>query len=159
MKNDGDAQCSSPECQVDSDILSCSPVIGAPKKKEVFVDDQRIESHPILQFEKGAVLSFTFDGRPMEGREGDTVASALFANGVQVFGRHYKTKRARGFYCAIGNCSSCLMVVNGKPNVRTCTTYLEEGMVVETQEDRGILSRKQQIKHVIDESKGASDDV
>lgn len=123
------------------------------------MDDQRIESHPILQFEKGAVLSFTFDGRPMEGREGDTVASALFANGVQVFGRHYKTKRARGFYCAIGNCSSCLMVVNGKPNVRTCTTYLEEGMVVETQEDRGILPRKQQIKHVIDESKGASDDV
>ena len=123
------------------------------------MDDQRIESHPILQFEKGAVLSFTFDGRTMEGREGDTVASALFANGVQVFGRHYKTKRARGFYCAIGNCSSCLMVVNGKPNVRTCTTYLEEGMVVETQEDRGILPRKQQINHVFDESKGTSDDV
>ncbi len=159
MRTDGDVQCSSPEFQVDSDILSCSPVIGAPKKKEVFVDDQRIESHPILQFKKGAILSFTFDGRPMVGREGDTVASALFANGVQVFGRHFKTKRARGFYCAIGNCSSCLMVVNGKPNVRTCTTYLEEGMVVETQEDRGILPRKQQINHVFDESKGASGDV
>ena len=123
------------------------------------MDDQRIESHPILQFEKSAVLSFTFDGQPMQGREGDTVASALFANGVQVFGRHFKTKRARGFYCAIGNCSSCLMVVNGKSNVRTCTTYLEEGMVVETQEDRGNLLRKRQVGQALDVSKGASDDV
>lgn len=123
------------------------------------MDDQRIESHPILQFEKGAVLSFTFDGRPMQGREGDTVASALFANGVQVFGRHFKTKRARGFYCAIGNCSSCMMVVDRKPNVRTCTTYLEEGMVVETQEDRGNLLRRRQGGQALDVSKGASDDV
>ncbi len=123
------------------------------------MDDQRIESHPILQFEKSAVLSFTFDGKPMQGREGDTVASALFANGVQVFGRHFKTKRARGFYCAIGNCSSCMMVVDGKPNVRTCTTYLEEGMVVETQEDRGNLLRRRQGGQALDVSKGASDDV
>ncbi|HIV68925.1 MAG TPA: (2Fe-2S)-binding protein [Candidatus Butyricicoccus stercorigallinarum] len=40
---------------------------------------------------------------------------------------------ARGVFCAIGRCTDCVMVVNGKPNVRTCVTPLEEGMTVQTQ--------------------------
>lgn len=100
--------------------------------------DRRITNHPILQFSEGEIIHFTFDGKPMEGREGDTIASALHANGVKVLGYHFMTKRPRGFYCAIGNCSSCLMIVNGKSNVRTCTAPLKSGMVVETQYDRGV---------------------
>ena len=45
--------------------------------------------------------------------------------------------RPRGFYCAIGNCASCQMVVDGEPNVRTCITLLKEGMRVETQDGKG----------------------
>lgn len=100
--------------------------------------DRRITEHPILDFKTGEVIHFTFDGKPMEGREGDTIASALHANGVKVLGYHFITNRPRGFYCAIGNCSSCLMIVNGKSNVRTCTAPLLPGMVVETQSDRGV---------------------
>ena len=36
-------------------------------------------------------------------------------------------------FCAIGRCTDCVMIVNGKSNIRTCITPLEEGMVVETQ--------------------------
>lgn len=100
--------------------------------------DQRIKDHPILDFSESDIIPFTFDGKPMEGKEGDTIASALHANGIKVLGYHFKTKRPRGFYCAIGNCSSCLMVVDGKSNVRTCTEPLKAGMVVETQVDRGM---------------------
>ncbi len=99
----------------------------------------RIEEHPILYFEKGRKLKFTFDGKEYIGYEGDTIASALHAAGVKVLGHHYKNGRARGFYCAIGNCSSCLMTVNGEPNVRTCVEKLQEGMVVETQKGKGEL--------------------
>jgi len=48
-----------------------------------------------------------------------------------------KYHRPRGFFCAIGKCSSCLMKVNGIPNVRTCVTELEEGMKIETQKGKG----------------------
>ncbi|NMB08559.1 MAG: (2Fe-2S)-binding protein [Tissierellia bacterium] len=99
----------------------------------------RIREHPILSFKLGKKIKFTFDGREYIGFEGDTIASALHAAGVKVLGHHYVTQRPRGFYCAIGNCSSCLMTVNGEPNVRICVEKLKEGMVVETQKGRGEL--------------------
>ena len=52
-----------------------------------------------------------------------------------VMAHRYTAKRhePRGVFCAIGRCTDCVMVVDGKPNVRTCITPLKEGMVVETQ--------------------------
>ena len=99
----------------------------------------RIKEHPILEFKDKKTIHFTFDGNPVEGLEGDTIASALHDNGVRKLSHSIVHKRARGFYCAIGNCASCNMIVDGVPNVRTCVTYLKEGMVVETQYDKGKL--------------------
>ncbi|MCK5761359.1 MAG: (2Fe-2S)-binding protein [Candidatus Izimaplasma sp.] len=97
----------------------------------------RIKEHPILTFEEKKKLSFFFDGKVVFGYEGDTIASALHAIGVKVLSRSIELNRPRGFYCAIGNCSSCYMIVNGKPNVKTCVTLLEEGVVVKTQVNKG----------------------
>ena len=83
------------------------------------------------------MLSFTFDGKELKGFEGEPIAMALHANGVQVYRVTPEMKRTRGFFCAIGKCSSCFMVVDGVPNVRTCVTPLSEGMKVETQKDKG----------------------
>lgn len=99
----------------------------------------RINEHPILSFNKGRKIKFTFDGKECEGCEGDTIASALHAEGVKVLGHSHNHDRPRGFYCAIGNCSSCLMTVNGEPNVRVCTEKLKEGMTVTTQKGKGVL--------------------
>ncbi len=99
----------------------------------------RIENHPILTFEKGKKVKFTYNGQEMEGYEGEPIAAALHAQGIVVLGYSPNRNRPRGFYCAIGNCSSCLMVVNGKPNVRTCVEKLVEGAVVETQKGKGDL--------------------
>lgn len=99
----------------------------------------RIDSHPILTFKRGKKIKFTFDGNELYGYLGETIAAALHANDVKVLGRSLFKERPRGFYCAIGNCSSCNMIVNGEPNVRTCVTYLEEGMEVKTQVGRGHL--------------------
>ena len=99
----------------------------------------RIKEHPILIFEEKEVITFTFNGKRVSGVEGDTIASALHNLGVKKLSHSIKLKRARGFYCAIGNCASCNMIVNGKPNVRTCVTLLENGMDVKTQEGKGEL--------------------
>lgn len=100
----------------------------------------RIESHPILEFDKSEKIKFTFNGQEIEGYKGETIAAALHAAGVKVLGKSIELHRPRGFYCAIGNCSSCSMIVNGVPNVKTCVTDLEEGMIVETQENKGVIS-------------------
>lgn len=92
----------------------------------------RIKEHPILSFKRGKELKFYFNGIEMKGYEGDTIASALLANGIKIFSHSTKYGRPRGFFCGIGKCSSCLMRVNGIPNVRTCITPLEDGMIVES---------------------------
>lgn len=97
----------------------------------------RIIKHPILNFRRGKKIRFTFNGEELYGYEGETIAAALHASNVKVLGKSIFTHRPRGFYCAIGNCASCNMIVNGEPNVRTCVTDLEEGMEVRTQEGKG----------------------
>lgn len=97
----------------------------------------RIDEHPILTFTRGKKLKFTLDGVEYEGFEGESIAAALHAADVRVLGESLFKHRPRGFYCAIGNCSSCFMVVNGEPNVKTCVRDLEEGMKVETQHGKG----------------------
>lgn len=96
-----------------------------------------ISEHPVLDYKHGAKVEFTFDGKKMEGFEGEPIAAALHANGVRVYRETPEMTRPRGFFCAIGKCSSCFMVVDGAPNVRTCVTPLAAGMKVETQRGKG----------------------
>lgn len=97
----------------------------------------RIESHPILDFGEQKTVAFTFDGAKLSGYENEPIAAALHAAGVMEISHSMEKHRPRGLYCAIGNCSSCMMVVNGEPNVRVCLEPLKEGMVVETQKGKG----------------------
>lgn len=99
----------------------------------------RITEHPILDFQRGEQVTFFFDGQELKGFEGETIAAALHAAGVRVLGHSQTLRRPRGLFCAIGNCSSCLMVVDGEPNVRVCVEKLQPGMKVETQQGKGCL--------------------
>ncbi len=90
----------------------------------------RIEDHPILGRAEGRQIRFTFDGNDMRGIEGDTIASALFANGVRVFGHHPKDGSPQGLYCANGQCSQCMVLVDGRP-LKACMTPVRPGMTVE----------------------------
>lgn len=92
-----------------------------------------------MEFKRGREISFTFNGEKLKGYEGETIAAALHAQDIKVLGKSLFTHRPRGFYCAIGNCASCNMVVNNVSNVRTCITDLEEEMVVELQEGAGSI--------------------
>lgn len=94
----------------------------------------RITNHPILDFKRGKEITFYYQKEPVKAFEGETIAAALYSQGVREFSLSPKKNRPRGFFCAIGKCSSCLMKVNGQPNVRTCVTLAKEGMEVGKQD-------------------------
>ena len=96
--------------------------------------DVRISTHPILgEIKKGRIVNFTYNGKELQGYEGEPIAAALKAQGVMVHRYTKKEHKPRGIFCAIGRCTDCVMVVNGQPNVRTCVTPLQDGMEIKTQ--------------------------
>jgi len=103
------------------------------------VNKVRIEEHPVLSFERGEKIVFYYNGQEVEAYPTETIAAALHAAGVRKLGTSPELHRPRGLFCAIGNCSSCFMIVNGKPNMRVCVIKVEPGMHVEEQEGKGAL--------------------
>jgi sarcosine oxidase subunit alpha len=97
----------------------------------------RLTDLPTLRIQPGITRSFTYRNKPLQGIEGDTVAVALFANGVRIFGRSLKYHRPRGLYSLDGECSNTMMEVDGVPNVQAETTLLVEGMAVSPQNVKG----------------------
>jgi sarcosine oxidase subunit alpha len=95
--------------------------------------DARITEHPIFQFDRGKEVSFYFEGKPVRAYANETIAAALYANGLRIFSRSMKYHRPRGFFCGIGRCSACMMTVDGIPNVRTCMLNVQEGIHVSRQ--------------------------
>jgi predicted molibdopterin-dependent oxidoreductase YjgC len=98
----------------------------------------RIVDHPVLgKLEDADEIWIIVDGKKIPAREGETVLSALLANGVYFQNVSEKKKAARGLFCGIGRCTGCVMTVDGIPNTRTCVTPVREGMVVNTQHGLG----------------------
>lgn len=85
--------------------------------------------------ERGPALEIEVDGEAVTAYEGETVATALLAAGRTVLRHTARHGAPRGIFCGMGVCFDCLATVNGVRNVRTCVTYVEPGMEVETQHD------------------------
>jgi len=77
-----------------------------------------------------ARVSFTFDGRRVEGVDGEPVAVSLLAAGRRTLSRSFRFHRPRGLMCSTGQCGWCECEVDGRPSVRTCRLPVREGMVV-----------------------------
>lgn len=95
---------------------------------------RRVLEHPILgDLKKRKLVKILVDGRVITAYDGEPIAAALLAAGIRIFRRTPKRQESRGVWCAIGQCTDCVMVVDGKPNVRTCITPVREGMQIKTQ--------------------------
>jgi sarcosine oxidase subunit alpha len=101
----------------------------------------RLNQLPTLRINPEEKRNLTYRGKKFQGVAGDTVATALFANGVRIFARSLKYHRPRGLYSLDGECSNTCMEVDGIPNVRTENTLLQEGMVVKEQNVMGSAQR------------------
>ncbi|MFH1293886.1 MAG: FAD-dependent oxidoreductase, partial [Pseudomonadota bacterium] len=93
----------------------------------------RIEKHPILSIPETRKIPFYWNSQKLEANEGEVISSALFANGIHVFGHHVKDGSPQGIFCANGQCAQCAVIANGIP-VKSCMTKIEENMIVESVE-------------------------
>ncbi|HYM43034.1 MAG TPA: sarcosine oxidase subunit alpha family protein [Steroidobacteraceae bacterium] len=88
--------------------------------------------------DRARVLSFKFDGRSFRGLAGDTLASALLANGVHLVGRSFKYHRPRGILAAGAEEPNALVTVRRDaarctPNLRATQIELYEGLDARSQ--------------------------
>src|SRR5512143_1749399 len=80
----------------------------------------RILSHPILDAARAEAITFLYEGRPVQGERGHTIASALHQAGYPVHS-HSLRNRNRSLECGIGKCGACEMLVDGEIR-RICST-------------------------------------
>ena len=95
--------------------------------------DYRIKEHPVLPIEEREDIRFYWNNTPMNAKKGEVISSALFANGVKIFGHHPKDGSAQGIFCANGQCAKCTVIANGIP-VKSCMTKVTANMIVESVE-------------------------
>jgi sarcosine oxidase subunit alpha len=74
-----------------------------------------------------------FDEQLIAAHPRDSLATALIAAGVLMTSRSPKYRRPRGPYCLGGDCGTCLVRIDGRPNVRACMTPVHEGMRAHSQ--------------------------
>ncbi|MDB5397867.1 MAG: sarcosine oxidase subunit alpha [Rhodospirillales bacterium] len=87
--------------------------------------------------DRSRTLSFQFDGKPMTGHPGDTLASALIANGTILAGRSFKYHRPRGILTAGSEEPNALVELRSgarrEPNTKATTVELFDGLVARSQ--------------------------
>jgi sarcosine oxidase, subunit alpha len=101
----------------------------------------RLPATPTQKIDQNKELLFSWQGKPMKGLKGDSVASALFANGVKIVARSLKYHRPRGLYSLDGESGNTLVNIDGECNVRAETTFLKDGMRVAPQNSFGPVER------------------
>jgi len=93
----------------------------------------RIDPQPGEVIDRTRPLDFTWNGANYQGLEGDTIASALAAEGVRVLSRSFKYHRRRGLLTASYHDPNSLVQVGDDPNVRAAHRHLTAGMEVSAQ--------------------------
>ena len=83
----------------------------------------QITNHPILDIPEGESVEFLFEGEPVKGRKGQTIAAALHQAGYPVH-QHSLKGRNRTMECGIGKCGACEMLVDGHVR-RICITPVD----------------------------------
>jgi sarcosine oxidase, subunit alpha len=90
------------------------------------------------RIERARLITFTFDGKSLEGYQGDTLASALLANGIHLVGRSFKYHRPRGILSAGAEEPNALVTVmrgGGRetPNLRATQVEIYDGLTAISQ--------------------------
>jgi len=93
--------------------------------------------------DRSETLNFTFNGKTFQGHSGDTLASALLANGQRLVGRSFKYHRPRGIFTAGSEEPNALVELGSgarqEPNTRATVAELFDGLTANSQNHRGSL--------------------
>ena len=106
---------------------------GAPARSSYAHNSQIFRHATAGRIDRSEPVDFTFDGRRLQGFRGDTLASALLANGIRLVARSFKYHRPRGIMTA-GAEEPCALVQVGEdgrstPNLRATQVELYPGLV------------------------------
>jgi sarcosine oxidase subunit alpha len=93
------------------------------------MDDLRIKS--VTRKEK---IIINVNGKDIAAYKGETLLAALIASGYKSLKQSPLRGEPRGALCGMGVCFECIVTVNGRPNIRSCMTEVEENMKVEIYE-------------------------
>ncbi|MGA8260128.1 MAG: 2Fe-2S iron-sulfur cluster-binding protein [Arenicellales bacterium] len=100
--------------------------------------NSRLSGHGLL-IDRSQPVHFSFEGRSFQGFEGDSIASALAANGQWLLSRSFKYHRPRGILTMAGQDANTLVQLPGEPNVLADREPLREGLKVKAQNCSGGL--------------------
>ena len=96
------------------------------------------------QIDRSTTLNFEWNGKTFQGYQGDTLASALLANGERFVGRSFKYHRPRGIFSAGSEEPNALVQLRKgaaqEPNTRATTVELFNGLQATSQNHRGSLA-------------------
>lgn len=93
----------------------------------------RLPEAPAQRIDRQRETGFTYRGRPLTGYAGDSVGTAMYANGVRIFSRSLKYHRPRGLYSLDGESANTLVNIDGVPNECAERKLLKSGMAVSPQ--------------------------
>jgi sarcosine oxidase subunit alpha len=93
------------------------------------------------RIDRSRPVRFTFEGKPFEGYEGDSIASALAGSGQWVLSRSFKYHRPRGILSMTGADANALVQLPAEPNAPAERTPISEGLRASAQNVNGSLER------------------
>ena len=112
-----------------------TPADAATRRRALPAQPFRLDGGGLI--DRASALRFRFDGRELIGHAGDTLASALLANGVRLVGRSFKYHRPRGILSAGSEEPNALVELRTgarrEPNTRATTVELYDGLEAASQ--------------------------
>ncbi|HXH01709.1 MAG TPA: 2Fe-2S iron-sulfur cluster-binding protein [Candidatus Competibacteraceae bacterium] len=103
--------------------------------------DKRLPPQPREWIDRNRPLRFSFEGREYTGFAGDTVTSALLANGQMLLGRSFKYHRPRGVLSAANHDVNAMLQTADATNIRGDVTRIADGQAYSATNTRGGLAR------------------
>jgi predicted molibdopterin-dependent oxidoreductase YjgC len=87
-----------------------------------------------------ATITVFLDDKPIQAREGETIAACLLRAGVPYFRTTPVSGAARLPYCMIGHCFDCLIEIDGIGSRQACLLQVRHGMRLRTQEGAAAIA-------------------
>ncbi len=99
-------------------------------------DNLRLTSHPAFPIEQKNRVTLFVDGVHISAVEGESLAAALWANGILSFRHDEGNDTGRGLYCGAGHCYECRVTLDGSQDVRSCQINVREGMRISLSKEK-----------------------
>ncbi|MET1255890.1 (2Fe-2S)-binding protein [Aliikangiella maris] len=78
---------------------------------------------------RGELIEFEFNHQKYSAYSGETIATALMANNIRLFGFNPVSGEPQGLFCAMGVCQQCLVLINDHL-VEACQYPISQGLKI-----------------------------